>query len=103
VPTIIIDKTESDKLQYEWDEDKRQSNLDKHGLDFAVAWMVLENPLSRTYDDLKHSQNEMRKMTIGPLKELYVVVVIHTDRHGVTRIISFRRANDKERKKLWQS
>ena len=27
-----------------WDEAKRQANLDKHGLDFANAPMVLESP-----------------------------------------------------------
>ena len=89
-------------MLYEWDENKRQSNLKKHGLDFAVAWMVLEDPNSYTCDDVKHSQNEIRKTTIGLFKDMYVVVIIHTDRNGVTRIISFRRANKKERKELWQ-
>ncbi len=27
-----------------WDEAKRQANLDKHGLDFLDALMVLESP-----------------------------------------------------------
>jgi len=27
-----------------WDETKRQANLDKHGLDFLDAVMVLESP-----------------------------------------------------------
>ncbi|MDP3515130.1 MAG: BrnT family toxin [Sulfuritalea sp.] len=27
-----------------WDEAKRQANLDKHGLDFVDATMVLESP-----------------------------------------------------------
>lgn len=29
---------------YEWDEQKRQANLEKHGLDFADSDLVLENP-----------------------------------------------------------
>ena len=89
-------------MRYEWDEKKRLINLAKHGLDFAVAWKVLENENSRTYEDVKHSQNESRQMTIGPLDDVCVVIVIHTDRHGIIRIISFRRANKKERTKLWQ-
>jgi uncharacterized DUF497 family protein len=30
-------------MKYEWDEAKRQSNLLKHGLDFADADLVLES------------------------------------------------------------
>jgi uncharacterized DUF497 family protein len=25
---------------FEWDEDKRRSNLQKHGFDFADAWQI---------------------------------------------------------------
>jgi uncharacterized DUF497 family protein len=30
--------------KYEWDEEKRRTNLFKHGLDFIVADRVLANP-----------------------------------------------------------
>jgi uncharacterized DUF497 family protein len=91
-------------MEYEWDETKRKSNLAKHGLDFAKAWKVLERSDSITTGDTEHSQSELRYRTIGYFgKELCVVVVIHTKRKEKTRIISFRRAHKKERKKLWQS
>jgi uncharacterized protein len=31
-------------IDYEWDEDKRLSNLERHGLDFRSAYLVYENP-----------------------------------------------------------
>jgi len=90
-------------MQYEWDENKRQTNLKKHGFDFADAWIVLENEMSVTIDDAKHSQVEHRMMTIGLYDNITCVVIIHTDRNGKIRIISFRHANKKEEALLWQS
>jgi uncharacterized DUF497 family protein len=91
-------------MEYEWDEKKRKSNIAKHRLDFADAWMVLESNDAVTLTDPKHSQLELRFLTIGYFKDKScVVAVIHTARQEKTRIISFRRANKKERKMLWQS
>jgi uncharacterized DUF497 family protein len=33
-----------------WDEAKRKSNLEKHGLDFKDAYLVYENPDKCTYE-----------------------------------------------------
>jgi hypothetical protein len=91
-------------MQYEWDENKRQINLRKHGFDFIVAGCILEDPRSVTVDDVKHStMTEKRLMTIGLYKEVVCVVIIHTNRNGIVRIISFRHANRKEEMLLWQS
>jgi len=38
------------KHVYVWDEAKRKSNLEKHGLDFKDAYLVHENPDKCTYD-----------------------------------------------------
>jgi uncharacterized DUF497 family protein len=84
-------------MEYEWDERKRKSNLAKHGLDFAHAWEVLESDEKITIEDTKHSQSEPRSLTIGYFRGYLCVAVIHTPRQEKTRIISFRRANKKER------
>ena len=90
-------------MKYEWDENKRRSNLLKHGFDFAFANLVLEDPRSLTLDDIKHSTpDEKRMMTIGFFKDTVCVVVIHTARDKRIRIISFRHANKKEEAMLWQ-
>lgn len=41
---------------YEWDEAKRAVNLDKHGLDFADADLVLESEFVRIVDSPRGSE-----------------------------------------------
>lgn len=89
-------------MQYEWDEKKRETNIKKHGFDFVDAWRVLENTESITMHDVKHSQTECRMITIGMIDDTVCAVVIHTERNGNIRIISFRHANKKEEALLWQ-
>jgi uncharacterized DUF497 family protein len=85
---------------YEWDEEKRQTNIEKHGLDFVDAYLVCEDPLG--VDVLYFVENEERCNTIGFLRTELVAVVTHTDRTDdkemITRIISFRKANSSERR-----
>lgn len=79
-----------------WDEAKRLSNLAKHGLDFAQADAVLDAQyLQNVPIDRK---GETRVMSVAyALGFLAVLTVVHTDRDGMCRIISFRRASGKER------
>jgi hypothetical protein len=46
-----------------WDETKRLSNLEKHGLDFKDAHLVFDNPDKCTYDSSR--QSERRWMDIA--------------------------------------
>lgn len=79
-----------------WDETKRQTNELKHGLDFANANEVLE---SRYRWDIELLRNgEMRTQSISyVMGVLAVLTVVHTEREGATRIISFRTASQNER------
>ena len=56
--------------------------------------------------DDRFDYDEIRELSIGqlflPEQPVIVVLVVHTDRNGVTRIISARRANKKERKRYEQ-
>lgn len=90
----IYNKTMSVRLV--WDEAKRAANLAKHGLDFAQARAVLE---SRYRLDVPVVRNgERRVQSIAYVFEhLAVLTVVHTDRNGAARIISFRRASQLER------
>ncbi|WP_107669935.1 BrnT family toxin [Cyanothece sp. BG0011] len=55
-----------------------------------------------TYIDDRFSYQETRELSIGqlflPKQSVIVVLVVHTDRNGVIRIISARRASRKERR-----
>lgn len=90
-------------MEFEWDENKNQSNITKHGIDFKQAKRVFEDPYLLTYEDTRFSYGEIREISIGQLQlatqpKVIIILVVHTDRDGKTRIISARRANKKERR-----
>ena len=81
---------------FEWDEDKNLANQRKHGISFEEAATIFEGPVLSLEDDGYHS--EVRERSYGLLGGLVVVCVVHTDREGVIRIISARKATGNERK-----
>jgi len=84
-------------VQFEWDPEKAAANVQKHQVSFHEAGTVLEDPLSTTFPDAVHSEEELRFLTIGLSAEGRVLVVAHTERHDTVRIISARRATRRER------
>jgi uncharacterized DUF497 family protein len=49
-------------MRYEWDKAKNRSNIAKHGIDFADAVAVFEDPLALTRPD-DASRDEARYAT----------------------------------------
>lgn len=84
-------------LTFEWDEDKAQRNLDKHGITFAGALAVFQDPRRIERSDLRWDYGEERVQVIGQSKGR-VLFVVYTRRGDVIRLISARRANRNERK-----
>lgn len=84
-------------MDIEWDENKRNATLDKHGVDFAdFRLMQWETALSE--QDNRNTYSEPRFITIGFIKtRLHVAVWCY--RNTNMRIISFRKANPREAKK----
>ena len=83
-------------MRFEWDEQKRLSNIHKHGFDFRDAWRVFNSPMLVALDD-REDYGEDRWIGIGMLKTR-VVVVIFTERGEDTiRIISIMKAVTHER------
>jgi len=85
-------------MEFEWDPEKAARNLVKHGVSFPEAATVFGDPLAITYSDPDHSEDEDRFLTFGHSSEGHLLVVSHTDRGELTRIMSARRASRKERK-----
>jgi uncharacterized protein len=85
-------------MEFEWDPRKSDANLKKHGLSFHEASTIFGDPLSITFNDPDHSVGEHRFLTFGYSITNQLLAVIHTERHGKTRIISARRATRQERK-----
>lgn len=84
-------------MEFEWDPTKNEANIAKHGLDFADAEALFENDVYAAKDARK-DYGEERWRGIGELHGR-VLVVVWTDRGpGKRRIISLRRANERERK-----
>lgn len=84
-------------LFFEWDSVKAKTNKEKHKVAFEEAATVFGDENSLTIDDIAHSENEKREITIG--KSIYdqILVVVYTVRGKNIRIISARKANKKEK------
>ena len=83
---------------FEWDEEKAVENLTKHGVSFSEASTVFGDRLSRTILDPLHSQSEERFVVLGKSGLHHMLVVVHTYRGEVIRIISARMATPRERR-----
>jgi len=79
-----------------WDEAKRQSNLLKHGLDFADAPEVLDSRYRLDISIVRGGELRMQSISYA-LGFLAVLTVVHTERDDATRVISFRHASNEER------
>ncbi len=81
--------------EFEWDENKRKSNLEKHKIDFIDAIEIF-NDVNRI--ELESTRKgEPRFQTIGMVNHV-VLLLVYVIRQGKRRIISVRRASKSERK-----
>lgn len=78
----------------EWNEDKRLLTLEKRGLDFADAALVFAGK-THNFSDNRKDYGELRTITIGFLLNR-MVVIVWTPRGENRRIISMRKANERE-------
>jgi uncharacterized DUF497 family protein len=83
-------------LSFEWDETKNISNFKKHEISFEIAQGIFDNPTIDIIDN-RFNYQETRIKTIGRLENEIILVVIRTDRNGVIRLISARKARKDER------
>lgn len=83
-------------MKFEWDEDKNQINIAKHGIGFEKACLIFNGPTLDRVDDRK-DYGEKRIISLGIVEDVLVLVVVHTDRDGVIRLISARPAKRSER------
>ncbi len=84
-------------MAYQWNLEKADSNLKKHGIDFADAVGVFEDEWGLT---IKEHQvgNEQRFVTIGMDFLGRILIVVYTYRRFDIRLISARKASKTERK-----
>lgn len=83
-------------MRFEWNDQKAVRNLEKHGVSFGEATEVFYDPNALEGHDLEHSANEHRFFIVG-LSSRRLLYVVYAERHGdIVRIISARRALDRE-------
>ena len=84
-------------MNFEWDENKNQANIKKHGVDFRDACYVFADQFALNMPDDEHSDNEERWLLLGASPNGKILLVVHTARIGdIIRIISARRATKNE-------
>lgn len=85
-------------MQFEWDENKNQANIEKHGISFLEASTVFYDENAVLFDDPDHSESEDRFLIIGFSQKARICIVSHCYRgnDGVIRIISARKATKRE-------
>ncbi len=82
-------------FEFEWDDEKYQINIKKHGIRFETAAHVFLDKNAVIYYDELHSNEEDRIKIVGMVEN--VLSVIYTERGEVNRIISARHATKNER------
>ncbi|MBI3422481.1 MAG: BrnT family toxin [Acidobacteria bacterium] len=83
-------------MKFEWDVAKCQTNLAKHGIDFADVGPLFDG-VTVTMPDDRFDYGEERFVTLGLLNG-FVLVVVHTETDKVIRLISVRKATKNEEK-----
>ncbi|MDE0299119.1 MAG: BrnT family toxin [Candidatus Poribacteria bacterium] len=84
-------------MDFEWDEEKAEANLSKHGVSFDEAKTVFNDALYIDFYDPDHSSNEDRYLIIGESKQHRLLIVSYTERNQKRRLISAREATRRER------
>lgn len=84
-------------LLFEWDPNKAKENLETHGISFDEASTAFHDTLSLAIYDPLHSEEEDRFVLIGSSHRNRLLVIVHTDRGDKIRLISARKASQKER------
>ena len=81
-----------------WDPEKASQNALKHGVRFADAVLVLDDPYAITIPDTESDPAEARWVTLGADAQGRVLVVVYTYRGDDIRLISARTAVPRELK-----
>jgi uncharacterized DUF497 family protein len=84
-------------VEFAWDRDKAASNNKKHKVTFEEAATVFGDPLAAIFDDEAHFEHEQREIIVGHSAAMRLLLVCFTERDGLIRIISARRATKRER------
>ncbi|PZO38336.1 MAG: hypothetical protein DCF19_16795 [Pseudanabaena frigida] len=84
-------------MKYEWDENKAVKNSAKHGVSFAEAKTIFDDPMYVDFYDLDHSEDEERYLIVGESNRGRLLIVSYRERRESIRIIIAREVTKSER------
>ncbi len=84
-------------IRFAWNPYKAAQSHKKHGVSFEEAATVFRDRLALIFDDDDHAEYEYRELIIGHSYRNRLLIVAFTEREDTVRIISARRATQKER------
>ena len=86
-------------MRFTWDDNKNESNFEKHEVWFEEAQTVWTDCKSVEFYDSEHSDKEERFICVGISHKLNVLLIVfcEADHSEIVRIISARKATKKER------
>ena len=85
-------------MDFEWNRQKAEINIQKHGVAFDEASTVFGDTLSITFPDSDHSIQEERYLIVGLSNKNRILVISHVYRSETIRIISARQSTKREQK-----
>lgn len=88
-------------MTFEWDEAKRHSNLQKHGIDFVDAVRVFDKDFILVEDN-RREYGEIRFIAFGMLLGNLIVVAYTEREENIIRIISARKASKNESRQYYR-
>jgi uncharacterized DUF497 family protein len=82
-------------MDFEWDEAKSGACFTQRGFDFAYAARAFFDSNRIVHADTRRSYGEERYQLMGMIEQR-LFVVVYSPRHDAMRIISARKANQRE-------
>jgi uncharacterized DUF497 family protein len=88
------------KLEFEWNPEKAQANLLKHGVPFLMACEVFKDGSRLEHADVSGDYGEERWIVLGRVGQK-ILSVVYTQRGQRIRLIYARRADRNEQRCYW--
>ncbi|NES68463.1 MAG: BrnT family toxin [Okeania sp. SIO2D1] len=87
-------------VEFEWDSNKAESNLEKHGISFEEATEAFFDPFYQEGEATPRNipTEEQRQFILGYSLEQRLLLVVYVERGTRNRIISARKATRNERR-----
>jgi uncharacterized protein len=76
-------------MGFEWDENKAERNLSKHGISFNEAKTVFDDPLYVDFYDPDHSEDEERYLIVGQSNRGRLLMIVSYPSFVTSRELSY--------------